>query len=276
MAKKSTSHSHVDPSIDIIKDFKNGYTGIWMLIGLVGAGKTTFAKQLWAVDPKRTVRSSLDEIIQMMSFYNYEPKMSSFYGGIERSAIIGGLLDGYKVIIDRTNITKKIRSHFISLVKRIRTIAKEFLGLYSGLNEFDFIEQCERTLIEQILLEERKNNVVIYTSFLKLVRDWKIRKRQPGLFVRDASAIKKQLHDIMEIEIAGVYFAIPEKVCIQRRSDDPHNALRNTARKVDWNAVIRRMASQLEPPQMDEGFNRLYHINKKGCVLTQSGGNDGC
>jgi hypothetical protein len=252
--------------VDLKEDFQNGDTSIWMLIGLVGAGKTTIAQQLWATDPKRTVRSSLDEIIQMMSFYNYEPKMSGFYGGIERSAIIDGLLDGYKVIVDRTNITKKIRAHFISLVKNIREIAKDFLGLLSGLGEGDFFEQCERNLIEQILLGESKKNVSIYTSFLKLIRDWKARRTQPSLFFSDSSPIRRQLNSIIQIEIAGIYLAVPRKVCIRRRLDDPRNALRDTARKVDWQAVIRRMSKQLEPPRMDEGFDRLYCIKEEGTV----------
>ncbi|GAH92944.1 unnamed protein product, partial [marine sediment metagenome] len=38
-------------------DFKNASTGIWLLIGLVGAGKTTLAQKLWATDPKGTIRS---------------------------------------------------------------------------------------------------------------------------------------------------------------------------------------------------------------------------
>jgi predicted kinase len=235
-----------------------------MLIGLVGAGKTTFAQDLWSADPKRTVRSSLDEIIQMMSFYHYEPKLSNFYGGIERSAIIEGLLDGYKVIIDRTNITKRVRGRFITLVKHMRNTAKDFLGLMSGLEAHDFYEHCERNLIEHILLNESREHVSIHTSFLKFIRDWKAKSNQPSLFEHDGSPIKAQLHSIMQTEIVGVYFSVPRKICLERRIDDPHNALRDTARNVDWKAVIRRMAKQLEPPRMEEGFDRLYSINEDG------------
>jgi hypothetical protein len=266
MGKKNPFHSPVDPSADIKTEFLHGRSGIWMLIGLVGAGKTTFAQQLWAADPKKTVRSSLDEIIKMLSFYSYEPGMSGFYGGIEQSAIVQGLLDGYKVIIDRTNVTKKIRGHFISLIQDIRDIASSFQGLFSALAVNDFFEHCERYLIEHILLGESKKSVTIYASFLKLVRDWKAKSRQPSLFVPDGSSIKRQLNSITQIEIAGVYFAIPQRICIQRRSDDPRNVLRDSVQTVDWRAVIRRMAKQLEPPRMDEGFDRLYSINAEGTV----------
>lgn len=266
MAKKKIREVPSSSLADMTLDFQKPGTSIWMLIGLVGAGKTTLAKQLWATDPKRSVRSSLDEIIQMTSFYSYEPGMSGFYGGIEQSAIIEGLLDGYKVIIDRTNITRNTRAQFISLVKHIRRIAKDFLGLFSGLDERDFFEQGERDLIEQILLAGKKKDIAIHTAFLKLVRDWKKKMTQPSLFARDPVCIKKRLYGIVQIEIAGIYFDVPKKVCMQRRMTDPYNALRDTARKVDWRAVIGRMAKQLEPPHLDEGFDRLFRINEHGTV----------
>jgi hypothetical protein len=100
MAKQKIGESSFTLPVDITQDFRESPAGIRMLVGLIGAGKTTLAQQLWATDPKKTIRSSLDEIIQMISFYSYEPEMSDFYSGIERSTIINGLLDGYKVIID--------------------------------------------------------------------------------------------------------------------------------------------------------------------------------
>jgi hypothetical protein len=87
---------------------------------------------------------------------------------------------------------------------------------------------------------------------------------QPSLFARDSSPIKKQLNRIMQIEICGFWFEVPEKVCMQRRASDPRNALRDMAKKVDWQAVIDRMAKQFESPQITEGFDRLYRINDEG------------
>lgn len=255
----------VIPKAEVMEDFKGMNTSIWMLIGLVGAGKTTFAQKLWAADPKKTVRSSLDEIIQMMSFYNYEPMMSGFYGDIERSTIAEGLLDGYKVIIDRTNITRKIRSHFIRLVKSIHDMAKDLLGLLMAGTD-DFFEQCERGLVEKILISESKESVTVHTSFLKLIRDWKVKNRQPSLFSHGVLSMKKQLDDMRKIEIVGVHFAIPQKLCIKQRMDDPRNSIRDTTRKVKWQAVIKRMAKQFEPPRIEEGFDRLYRMNEQGNI----------
>lgn len=250
-------------------DFKNASTGIWLLIGLVGAGKTTLAQKLWATDPKGTIRSSLDEIIQMMSFYNYEPKMNSFYGGVERSAIIDGLIDGYKVIVDRTNITRKIRKQFVSLVKKIKEVSREHLQLFDTLKEGIFIEKCERNLIESILVEESRKNIDIYSSFLKLVRDWKVKRKEPGLFTQESSFIKKKLKCIIQTEIVGVYFDLPEETCIQRRLSDPLNVVRDRVQKINWKAVIHKMKKKFEPPEINEGFDRIYTVNQTGIKVNR-------
>ncbi len=254
------------PFAELMEDFKKESTALWMLIGLVGAGKTTFAQQLWAADPKRTIRSSLDEIIQMMSFYHYEPTMSGFYGGIERSTIVEGLLDGYKVIVDRTNITSTIRGTFIQLVSTIRAMARDLMGLLSALKTVDFFEQCERELMEKMLIGEGKENVTIYTPFLKLIRDWKAKSSQPLLFSHDAPSIRKRLDDLTKIQIVGVHFAIPQKRCMERRNNDPQNAIRDTVRKINWKAVIKRMAEQFECPRIEEGFDQLYRLDEQGNV----------
>ncbi len=249
-------------------DFNKDHTSIWLLIGLVGAGKTTFAQKLWSISPKRTIRSSLDEIIQMMSFYDYEPKMSSFYSGVERTSIIDGLINGYKVIVDRTNITRKVRSRFISLIMKIKKISKEHLHLYDTLEEDVFIERCEKNLIKSILLEEGRN-IDIYSSFLKLIRDWETKRKEPELFPQESSFIRKSLEDITEMEIISVYFDIPLKICIRRRMDDPLNILRDKVQEIDWEAVIRKMQGQLQPPDINEGFNRIYIIDHTGKVRSK-------
>ncbi|MCK4233642.1 AAA family ATPase [candidate division WOR-3 bacterium] len=245
-------------------DFKNAPTGIWILIGLVGAGKTTFAQKLWTTDPTGTIRSSLDEIIQMMSFYNYEPRMNNFYAGVERSTIVDGLINGYKVIVDRTNITKKTRNLFIVLIKKIKEIANEYLLLLDTQKESTFIEQCERNLIENILIEESRKNITIYSLYLKLVRDWKVKKIEPILFTQNSSTIRNKLKDIAQTEIVGIFFDVPEEICIQRRLGDPLNIVRDRGQKINWKAVIKKMKKQLEQPEINEGFDRIYRVNQNG------------
>ncbi|MCK4420227.1 AAA family ATPase [candidate division WOR-3 bacterium] len=256
--------------INIGKDFENAHPGIWLLVGLVGAGKTTFAQHLWSVSPDRTIRSSLDEIIQMMSFYNYEPKMHSFYIGVERTSIIDGLINGYKVVVDRTNITRSIRGQFISLVTKMKEIAKRYLKLYDTVKEDTFIERCERDLIESILIEESREIIDIYSSFLKLVRNWKAKRKEPELFPEKSPSIRKNLKDITEIEIVCVYFDIPFKICLMRRIHDPFNILRDRVKKVDWKAVIKKMERQLEPPTINENFDRIYTVDHTGKVTRKT------
>lgn len=261
MAKGDKFESHLE------RDFSNANASLWLLVGLVGAGKTTFAQKLWSISPKGTIRASLDEIIQMVSFYDYEPKMSSIYIGVERASIIDGLINGYKVIVDRTNITRKVRNQFISLVEELKRVSKEYLNLYDKTNEDIFIEKCEVNLIESILIEESRKNVDICTSFLKLVRSWKAKKRKPELFPKGVSLIKEKLKELTEIEVISIYFDIPAEKCIKRRLSDPRNILRDKVERVDWKAVIKRMEKVFEAPDINEGFDRIYRIDHTGKVV---------
>jgi hypothetical protein len=258
--------SHNQKRSILESDFRKSKNGLWLLVGLVGAGKTTYSQRLWVTDPAGTIRSSLDEIIQMMSFYNYEPRMDKFYAGVEQSTIIDGLINGYKVIVDRTNVTKKGRRHFISFVEKIKSIAEEFFILADSIQEDALIELCEKNLIEKILIEESKKNVVIYSSFLKLVRDWKMRMREPELFPTKTSLIRKKLMELMKTESAACYFDVPATICIKRRTEDPLNVTRDRDQKIDWRAVIKKMKKQLEYPTKNEGFDRIYRIDKHGCA----------
>jgi predicted kinase len=241
-----------------------------LLIGLVGAGKTTFAQKLWASHPQSTIRSSLDEIIQMVSFYDYEPKMSGFYTGVERSTIIDGLIDGYRVIVDRTNISRKVRKRFISLVAKLRDISMEYLHLLKEVKEDNFVRECEKSIIENILVEESREKISIYSSFLKLLRRWKAKRSQPDLFHQKGYIIREELKKILQTEVVGIYFGIPEDVCIERRLKDPYNIVRDRASEIDWKAVIKRMSKKLEPPSMDEGFDRLYIVNNRGKITKKT------
>lgn len=236
----------------------------------MGAGKTTFAQQLWSSDPKGTIRSSLDEIIQMISFYDYEPKMSGFYTGVERSTILDGIIDGYRVIIDRTNASRRVRKRFISLVAKLKGVSREFLHLHETAGDDKFIEECEKRVIENVLMEENRVKTSIYSSFLKLIRRWKAKKSQQDLFKQKGYLIKEELKKILQSEVVGIYFDIPEDVCIERRLNDPYNVVRDRSSEIDWKAVIKRMSKKLEPPSIDEGFDRLYIVNSKGKITKRT------
>ena len=263
-SKRSKGVKHISY---LEKDFIKASSSIWLLVGLVGAGKTTFAQKLWAASPKDTIRASLDEIIQMVSFYDYEPKMSSFYIGVERASIIDGLLNGYKVIVDRTNINRKVRGQFISLVKDLRRISRDYLKFYDGKDEDFFIERCESRLIENILLEESRKKIDIYSSILKLVRNWRTKKRELELFPKESSFIKEKLIELTKMEVVSIYFDVPASLCIRRRLDDPQNILRDKVKKVDWKEVTKRMEKVFEIPDIKEDFDRIYRIDHTGKVV---------
>lgn len=93
-----------------------------ILVGLPGAGKTTFAFRLWRENPERVIRVCLDDLILMASFYGYRKELEGFYGALEKLAILKGLKQGYIVVVDRTNLTREIRERFIRLAQSLPSV----------------------------------------------------------------------------------------------------------------------------------------------------------
>lgn len=206
----------------------------------------------------------------MISFYSYEPKLNSFYVGVEKSAIIDGLVSGYKVIVDRTNIKRKIRSQFIDIVKTIRNLASDYLMHFNSLNEIDFIETSEKKLIEEILINETRLSTYIYSSFLKLIRYWKTRHKQLQLFTEKSSFIRKTLNELINTKIFCIYFNIPFEIALKRRTNDPLNKVRSVTQTINWEIVIKRMLKQFEPPNAAEGFDRMYIVDKNSRITVKN------
>lgn len=94
---------------------------LWVLVGLPGAGKTTFAFQLWKENPTGVIRVCLDDLIWMASFYGYRRELEEYYRTVEEAAILRGLKDGRAVVVDRTNLTREIRARLIHLARTVPT-----------------------------------------------------------------------------------------------------------------------------------------------------------
>jgi len=86
-----------------------------ILMGNVGTGKTTLAKEL--VSENNFVRTSHDDLIQMIKFGTYSRKDRDVYHEIETMAIAAFFKFQRNFVIDRTNMTKMERARWIKLMK---------------------------------------------------------------------------------------------------------------------------------------------------------------
>lgn len=226
---------------------------LYILIGPIGAGKSTFARKMYLRNPDRTIRICLDDIIQMTSFYNYDPELDDFYRDIETSAIVKALLRGMDVIVDRTNLTRRHRERFI----RIGKIMKDFaIKLTAVLEQGDFFSKEEEILKKSIgrIVEEIDDD---YIKNLLLSSLPEITGEMTVLFPHGA---KNPFKLLKKLKIIGVYFKTPYEICLERRLNDPLLSLREITRKINWKKVLDKMIQILELPSLEEGFDELIEI----------------
>lgn len=91
---------------------------LYLMVGNIGSGKSTEAKKL-ADDGAMIV--NLDSILEMLhgKYGQYDYSRKGVYDAIEVHAITTALMDGYDVVVDRTNMDRKTRARFISLGKAL-------------------------------------------------------------------------------------------------------------------------------------------------------------
>ena len=243
----------------------------WLLIGLIGSGKTTFSRKLWARDPQNTIRVCLDDIIQMMSFYNYSLELKPLYGEFERIPIVKGLLYGYNVVVDRTNLTREIRAYFLHIPRKIRELASglydvilsEERGLFPGNRER--LVLAVNSFLEGQKAGEKDEDIV--GAFLEIIEKKLDEAKEIPLFGEERiPGILEHLDRLKKLRIVGVYFDIPPDVCLERRLKDPMNRFREQTRKVDWKNVLDKMLMMLEIPSLEEGFDEILYVDETGNV----------
>ena len=249
---------------------------LWLLIGLIGCGKTTFSKKIWEKDPVGTLRICLDEIIQMMSFYAYDRELTAFYGEAERIPIVRGLVNRKSVIVDRTNLIRSTREYMIGIGKTVRQSARDLLTLLQRFESDLFGRKAESEIALLLLRHVREgldrsqtpHEQIIHEAFLGLLERRSFFDRELDLFADRITRekLRPHLERVADLKIQAVLFDVPSEICLDRRLNDPKNVFRNQVRDVDWNEVMKRMQMQMEPPEKSEGFDRIFVVDENGDI----------
>lgn len=83
--------------------------------GLPASGKSTWAKQWVLEDPEHRIRINQDDIRLMLGKY-WVPSREKLVQHIQEEALIEALLKGYDIVIDNTNLNKKVIDNYRALV----------------------------------------------------------------------------------------------------------------------------------------------------------------
>lgn len=87
--------------------------------GLPASGKTTWAKE-WAMgDPDHRVRINQDDIRLMLGKY-WVPAREPIVGAIQQEAVIAAMNFGVDIVIDNTNLNKKVVDAYIKVAEKFK------------------------------------------------------------------------------------------------------------------------------------------------------------
>ena len=231
---------------------------VYILIGLPGSGKTTYAKELIEKDPENTLRISMDDILQMVSFYRFIRDNAPLYREFEFSIYITALVRGFNVVVDRTNVDRETRKRFILPAVKVRELANLIFSEWQEERMSLFREPDEiiiKKLFEKLEFDETSLEHAIKEEFRKFY----IQSQMPSLF-GEQKDFYTHLKRVKNLKIVGVFFDLPIETCIKRRVEDPDVVRRGEG--INWEEVILRLAGKLEEPEMCEGFDELIRIKE--------------
>ena len=97
--------------------------------GLPASGKSTWAKQWVLEDPEHRVRINQDDIRLMLGKY-WIPSREKLVQEIQFDAIVEALSRGFNVVIDNTNLNKKVLDQFDRLIKTYEDYEIEYKDFF--------------------------------------------------------------------------------------------------------------------------------------------------
>ena len=98
--------------------------------GIPASGKTFWAKQWVLEDPEHRVRINQDNIRLMLGKY-WVPSREELVQHIQKEALIEALERGYDIVIDNTNLNKKVLDFYRALVIDHGNHAIEFKDFFN-------------------------------------------------------------------------------------------------------------------------------------------------
>lgn len=87
--------------------------------GLPASGKSTWAKQWVLEDPEHRVRINQDDIRLMLGKY-WVPAREPIVGTIQQEAILAAMSFGVDIVIDNTNLNKKVVDAYIQVAEEFK------------------------------------------------------------------------------------------------------------------------------------------------------------
>lgn len=97
--------------------------------GLPASGKSTWAKQWVLEDPEHRVRINQDDIRLMLGKY-WVPSREKLVQEIQFDAIVEALCREFDVVIDNTNLNKKVLEKFDRLIKTFEDYEIEYKDFF--------------------------------------------------------------------------------------------------------------------------------------------------
>ena len=97
--------------------------------GLPASGKSTWAKQWVLEDPEHRVRINQDDIRLMLGKY-WVPSREKLVQEIQFDAIVEALSREFDVVIDNTNLNKKVLDQFNRLIKTFEDYEIEYKDFF--------------------------------------------------------------------------------------------------------------------------------------------------
>lgn len=97
--------------------------------GLPASGKSTWAKQWVLEDPEHRIRVNQDDIRLMLGKY-WVPSREKLVQEIQFDAILKALSRGFDIVIDNTNLNKKVLDEFDRLIKTYKDYEIEYKDFF--------------------------------------------------------------------------------------------------------------------------------------------------
>lgn len=97
--------------------------------GIPASGKTFWAKKWVLEDPEHRVRINQDDIRLMLGKY-WVPSREKLVQEIQFDAIVEALSRGFNVVIDNTNLNKKVLDQFDRLIKTYEDYEIEYKDFF--------------------------------------------------------------------------------------------------------------------------------------------------